>query len=91
MSFAQYSDTISVGDTVMIYEGPRSVKPLTVASGAVFQNKYGHFRHDDMVRLENLASLRFSVRRRCLVVTCMSLLFDKGNGSPCKASCVSAV
>eukprot|EP00038_Savillea_parva_P008302 m.176067 g.176067 ORF g.176067 m.176067 type:complete len:316 (+) comp14104_c0_seq1:219-1166(+) len=49
MSFAQYSDTISVGDTVMIYEGPRSVKPLTVASGAVFQNKYGHFRHDDMV------------------------------------------
>jgi len=40
---------ISEGDTVMLYQGPRAIKPVTVVRGQVSNNRYGQFRHDDMI------------------------------------------
>lgn len=51
MSYAEYKPLLEEGDNVVLYMGPRALKPITVTKGEVINNKYGHFRHDDMVSL----------------------------------------
>ncbi|KAJ1953702.1 tRNA (adenine-N(1)-)-methyltransferase catalytic subunit trm61 [Linderina pennispora] len=47
--FHEYKTTISAGDTVIIYLTPDSMYPLTMTPGAVQNNKFGSFKHDDMI------------------------------------------
>jgi hypothetical protein len=54
MSFVRYKDLIEAGDTVMLYQSPKAIKPVTVVPGEVLNNKYGHFRHDNMVSVTML-------------------------------------
>jgi tRNA (adenine57-N1/adenine58-N1)-methyltransferase catalytic subunit len=37
------------GDTVIIYEGPSRLSPLTLVPGETFQNRFGIFSHDDIL------------------------------------------
>ena len=37
------------GDLIIIYENGDSVKYFTLEKGKVFQNRFGSFKHDDMV------------------------------------------
>ena len=52
MSFMSYKDVIEAGDTVMMYQSPKAIKPITVVPGEVLNNKYGHFLHDAMVSID---------------------------------------
>eukprot|EP00035_Acanthoeca_spectabilis_P026801 m.464275 g.464275 ORF g.464275 m.464275 type:complete len:308 (-) comp23413_c0_seq1:27-950(-) len=52
MSFAEYKAVIAEGDTVVLYQGPRALVPITVTPGEVSNNKYGQFRHNDMIGRE---------------------------------------
>ncbi|KAL2917896.1 tRNA (adenine-N(1)-)-methyltransferase catalytic subunit trm61 [Polyrhizophydium stewartii] len=42
---------IQYGDTVIAYVNPESMKPVEVAAGQTFQNRFGTFHHDDMIGL----------------------------------------
>lgn len=37
------------GDLVILYSGHSSISHITLASAAVLDNKFGHFRHDDFI------------------------------------------
>ena len=37
------------GDLIVIYENVESIKYFTLEKGKVFQNRFGSFKHDDMV------------------------------------------
>ena len=37
------------GSTQIIYENPNSIKPIRLMPGENFQNKFGLFKHDDMI------------------------------------------
>jgi hypothetical protein len=41
--------TVSLGDLVIVYEDYKTMKHVYVKSGAVYQNNFGSFKHDDMV------------------------------------------
>lgn len=43
---------IKVGDIVFYMETKEVMKPLTIKSGVFFQNKFGHFHHDDFIGKE---------------------------------------
>lgn len=49
MSFAEYKERISEGDTVILFLGHNSMQTLTVTSGKVHQTKYGALPHSDMI------------------------------------------
>lgn len=49
MSFAEYKERISEGDTVILFLGHNSMQTLTVTPGKVHQTKYGALPHSDMV------------------------------------------
>jgi len=49
MSFPEYKDTISLGDTVILYLGFNNMKSITVTEGEMWQGKYGGLRHEDMI------------------------------------------
>lgn len=37
------------GDLIILYENGDSIKYFTLEKGKIFQNKFGAFKHDDMV------------------------------------------
>ncbi|KAL9967910.1 hypothetical protein ACROYT_G026218 [Oculina patagonica] len=49
MSFSEYKERISEGDTVIIFLGHNSMQTLTVSPGKVHQTKYGALPHADMI------------------------------------------
>lgn len=42
-------DRFKFGDVILIYENKETIKCLTLEKGKVFQNKYGAFKHEDIV------------------------------------------
>ncbi|KAJ3677163.1 hypothetical protein LUZ60_002887 [Juncus effusus] len=44
-----FTRPISAGDAVIVYESATSMKPVTITAGAVFQNKFGVFKHGDWI------------------------------------------
>ncbi|XP_073235866.1 tRNA (adenine(58)-N(1))-methyltransferase catalytic subunit TRMT61A-like [Porites lutea] len=49
MSFSEYKETISEGDTVILFLGHNSMQTVTVTPGKVHQTKYGALPHSDMI------------------------------------------
>lgn len=49
MSFAEHKETIADGDTIIIYEGPESLKPIVVKDGTILNNRFGNFPHAEMI------------------------------------------
>ncbi|KAI8323523.1 tRNA methyltransferase complex subunit Cpd1 [Martensiomyces pterosporus] len=47
--FHEYKTWIEAGDLVIIYLTPESMFPITMARDEIFNNKYGSFRHNDMI------------------------------------------
>lgn len=43
------SKRMRAGDLVIMYMGHSSLDHVYLQSGAIFQNKYGAFHHDDMI------------------------------------------
>ncbi|KAJ2718700.1 tRNA (adenine-N(1)-)-methyltransferase catalytic subunit trm61 [Coemansia sp. Benny D115] len=52
MVFHEYKNNIENGDTVIIYLNHDSMIPITVKAGETFNNKFGTFKHDDMIGLK---------------------------------------
>ncbi|KAJ2088868.1 tRNA (adenine-N(1)-)-methyltransferase catalytic subunit trm61, partial [Coemansia sp. S142-1] len=50
--FHQYKAVIEDGDLVVVYLNPENMLTATVKTGGVLNNKYGSFRHDDMIGLK---------------------------------------
>ncbi|KAJ2790999.1 tRNA (adenine-N(1)-)-methyltransferase catalytic subunit trm61, partial [Coemansia linderi] len=50
--FHQYKTLIEDGDLVVVYLNPGSMLTTTVKAGDMLNNKYGNFRHDDMIGLK---------------------------------------
>ncbi|KAJ2020932.1 tRNA (adenine-N(1)-)-methyltransferase catalytic subunit trm61 [Coemansia sp. RSA 376] len=50
--FHQYKTVIEDGDLVVVYLNPENMLTATVKTGGVLNNKYGSFRHDDMIGLK---------------------------------------
>ncbi|KAJ2233501.1 tRNA (adenine-N(1)-)-methyltransferase catalytic subunit trm61, partial [Coemansia sp. RSA 455] len=50
--FHQYKTVIEDGDLVVVYLNPENMLTATVKAGGVLNNKYGSFRHDDMIGLK---------------------------------------
>ncbi|KAJ3171826.1 tRNA (adenine(58)-N(1))-methyltransferase catalytic subunit trmt61a [Irineochytrium annulatum] len=51
MSFLSYSRVIAEGDLVIAYQAPDAMTPFNVKSGNTLNNKFGAFRHADMIGL----------------------------------------
>ncbi|SCV03661.1 LANO_0G05490g1_1 [Lachancea nothofagi CBS 11611] len=47
--FSEYKDVIQAGDLVLIWISRDNIKPVTIATGATFNTRYGSFPHDDMI------------------------------------------
>jgi tRNA (adenine57-N1/adenine58-N1)-methyltransferase len=43
------NDRFKYGEVILIYENKETIKCLTLEKGKVFQNKFGAFKHDDIV------------------------------------------
>lgn len=43
------NDRFKDGDLILIYENKETIKCITLEKGKVFQNKFGAFKHDDIV------------------------------------------
>ncbi|KAJ2859029.1 tRNA (adenine-N(1)-)-methyltransferase catalytic subunit trm61 [Coemansia aciculifera] len=50
--FHQYKTVIEDGDLVVVYLNPENMLTATVKTGGVLNNKYGSFRHNDMIGLK---------------------------------------
>ncbi|KAJ2661726.1 tRNA (adenine-N(1)-)-methyltransferase catalytic subunit trm61 [Coemansia sp. RSA 1200] len=50
--FHQYKRVIEDGDLVIVYVTPDAMRPIFVKSGEIFNNRFGSFRHSDMIGLE---------------------------------------
>ncbi|KAJ2810515.1 tRNA (adenine-N(1)-)-methyltransferase catalytic subunit trm61 [Coemansia furcata] len=47
--FHQYKNVIEDGDLVVVYLNPESMLTATVKAGGILNNKYGSFKHNDMI------------------------------------------
>lgn len=63
MSFAEYKERISEGDTVILFLGHNSMQALTVTPGKVHQTKYGALPHSDMIG-RRFGTKMFSLNRK---------------------------
>ena len=52
---------IKYGDLIILYEGGDSIKYFTLEKGKAFQNRFGAFKHDDMVG-KNFGSRIFNMK-----------------------------
>lgn len=43
---------IEEGDLVLLYENHESINPIYIKKGQIYNNRYGHFHHDDMIGKE---------------------------------------
>ena len=53
---------IKYGDLIILYEGGDSIKYFTLEKGKAFQNRFGAFKHDDMVG-KNFGSRIFNMKK----------------------------
>lgn len=49
MSFSEYKENISDGDTVILYLGHNTMQAITITPGKIHQTKYGALPHADMI------------------------------------------
>ncbi|KAJ1851742.1 tRNA (adenine-N(1)-)-methyltransferase catalytic subunit trm61 [Coemansia sp. RSA 2703] len=50
--FHEYKNVIEDGDMVIVYLNHNSMSPLKVEAGQVYNNRFGTFKHDDMIGLK---------------------------------------
>ncbi|KAJ2119891.1 tRNA (adenine-N(1)-)-methyltransferase catalytic subunit trm61 [Coemansia sp. RSA 720] len=50
--FHEYKNIVENGDLVVVYSTPETMTTMTVCSGEIFNNRFGSFRHSDMVGLK---------------------------------------
>ncbi|KAJ2083821.1 tRNA (adenine-N(1)-)-methyltransferase catalytic subunit trm61 [Coemansia sp. RSA 988] len=50
--FHEYKTSIAEGDQAMVYATPECIYPITVTTGETFNNKFGSFRHSEMIGLK---------------------------------------
>ncbi|KAJ2664790.1 tRNA (adenine-N(1)-)-methyltransferase catalytic subunit trm61 [Coemansia sp. RSA 1199] len=50
--FHEYKNIVENGDLVVVYSTPETMTTITVCSGEIFNNRFGSFRHSDMVGLK---------------------------------------
>ncbi|KAJ2825375.1 tRNA (adenine-N(1)-)-methyltransferase catalytic subunit trm61 [Coemansia erecta] len=50
--FHEYKSVIENGDLVVVYSTPETMTTTTVSDGAMFNNRFGSFRHSDMIGLK---------------------------------------
>src|SRR5690554_3602139 len=89
MSISELKKNMGEGDVVVLWAGREAVKPITLQKGEIFQNKWGVFRHDDMIGKPYGVKVRTSVafmmidqihQRQRLVVCFVSHSRDLGKG-----------
>ncbi|KAJ1662477.1 tRNA (adenine-N(1)-)-methyltransferase catalytic subunit trm61 [Coemansia sp. RSA 1813] len=56
--FHQYKSVIENGDPIIVYLTPDAMRPIYAKSGEIFNNRFGSFRHDDMIGLKYGSKLR---------------------------------
>ncbi|KAI9503058.1 tRNA (adenine-N(1)-)-methyltransferase catalytic subunit trm61 [Coemansia spiralis] len=56
--FHKYKSVIEEGDTIIVYVSPEAMRPVHVKSGEIFNNRFGSFRHSDMIGLRYGSKLR---------------------------------
>ncbi|KAJ2749844.1 tRNA (adenine-N(1)-)-methyltransferase catalytic subunit trm61, partial [Coemansia nantahalensis] len=50
--FHEYKDVVGSGDQAVVFFTPECMYPITVAAGEIFNNRFGSFRHDNMIGLK---------------------------------------
>ncbi|KAJ2497751.1 tRNA (adenine-N(1)-)-methyltransferase catalytic subunit trm61 [Coemansia sp. RSA 1972] len=50
--FHEYKNIVESGDLVVVYSTPETMTTMTVSEGEIFNNRFGSFRHSDMVGLK---------------------------------------
>ncbi|KAJ2175276.1 tRNA (adenine-N(1)-)-methyltransferase catalytic subunit trm61 [Coemansia sp. RSA 560] len=50
--FHEYKNIVENGDLVVVYSTPETMTTMTVSEGQIFNNRFGSFRHSDMVGLK---------------------------------------
>ncbi|KAJ1941012.1 tRNA (adenine-N(1)-)-methyltransferase catalytic subunit trm61, partial [Kickxella alabastrina] len=50
--FHEYKNFVEDGDMVVIYINHDSMAPITVTAGQVYNNRFGTFKHEDMIGLK---------------------------------------
>ncbi|KAJ1782465.1 tRNA (adenine-N(1)-)-methyltransferase catalytic subunit trm61 [Coemansia sp. RSA 2167] len=50
--FHEYKNIVENGDLVVVYSTPETMTTMTVSEGQIFNNRFGSFRHSDMIGLK---------------------------------------